>query len=91
MSKIKFKGWSKPNQYPSESCLPNYLYYSSAFRSVELIKLIRETGFSLNESKSAVEGIMSGQDFVIEIESVEAAQIFGEKAESYGADVVMES
>ena len=91
MYRVKLKGWNEPNQHPSESCLPDHLYYSDSFQSVKLIELLRDVGFGLAESKNAIDDVMDGHDFVFETEDEVIAKSFESKARNYGADVELKA
>jgi len=87
MIRVTLKGWRSPEQHPSESCLPEHLYYSSNFESVKLIKLVQDTGYNLAESKKAIDDVMDGHDFIVAFAESKLAQEFERKAKKYGAEV----
>ena len=66
MTRVTLKGWASRGQHPSESCLPEHLYYSSSFESVKFIKLVHDSDYKLAESKRAIESVKNGRDFVVE-------------------------
>lgn len=81
--KVTLKGWRLPEQHPSESCLPQHLFYSSNFESV---KLIQSVGYNLADSRKAIEKVMSENDFVVEFVNGKLADKFVRKVKEYGAE-----